>query len=213
MAIRTMFHASVNGDRKYTTGDFSYFFECFFTTGVFDGADNLRVFANGNDRVVRLKAGGGMLKGRFFYENGVPEVTFLPSEADATNNRYDRVIARWDGQADARTVVIEYREGVPSATPEPPDLIRDVDEFEVSLCKVLIRAGSTTVQQSDLTDERDNAAYCGRVRCTAPQLSENFKDIAASGAISATGNISSSGDITADGTIEGAIVKGATYGE
>ena len=211
MAIRSMFHASVNGDRKYMTADFAYLLENLFTSGVFDGADNLRVNVVGNDRVVRLTAGGGMIKGRFFFEDGIPDVTFLPSAADGTNNRYDRVIAKWDGQADVRNVVIEYREGVASATPSPPDLTRDVDEHEISLCKVLIRAGSSTIIGTDLTDERDTAAICGRVRCVAPQISENFKNINASGTVAAQGNVTGT-NITATGTVEGAIVKGATYG-
>lgn len=211
MAIRSMFHASINGDRKYMTADFAYLFENLFTTGVFDGTDNLRVNVVGNDRVIRLTAGGGMIKGRFFFEDGIPDVNFLPTAADPTNNRFDRVVAKWDGQAGVRDVVIEYREGVASATPAPPDLIRDVDEHEVSLCKVLIRAGSTTVLATDLADERDSTAVCGRVRSTAPQISENFKNINASGAVAATGNVTGA-NITATGTIEGAVVKGATYG-
>ena len=211
--IRSMFHVSISGDRKYTSADFAYLLESFFTTGVFDGDDTLRAHVNGNDRVVRLLPGGGMLKGRFFFEDGVPDVDFLPSPADPTNSRYDRVVVRWDGSTGVRDITIEYREGVPSATPEPPDLHRDADEHEISLAKVHIRAGSSTVQVTDLTDERDIGSLCGRVRGAAPQKSDKFKNINAGGAIAATGNITAGGNITATGTIQGAIVKGAVYGE
>ncbi len=206
MAIRSMFFGSVNGDRKYTSDDFAFLISHFFTTGVLDGADNLRVYVNGNDRVVRVLPGGGCILGRFFFEDGVPEVLFTPSPADPVNNRFDRVIVKWDNQSDQRRISILYREGIASVTPAPPDLTRDADEYEVSLCKVLVRAGSTTIVAGDLTDERDSASYCGRVKCTAPQLSENFKNINASGSITA------SGDITAAGTIQGSVVIGATYG-
>jgi len=208
MAIRSMFFGSVNGDRKYTSDDFAFLISHFFTTGVLDGADNLRVYVNGNDRVVRVLPGGGCILGRFFFEDGIPEVVFNPSAADPVNNRFDRVIVKWDNQSDQRRVSILYREGIASVTPAPPDLIRDADEYEVSLCKVLVRAGSTTIVAGDLTDERDSASYCGRVKCTAPQLSENYKNINASGSIAASGDISAA-NITASGTIQGAAFVGA----
>lgn len=210
MAIKYMFLPSVGGDRKYTTVDISAMFEKIFTSGVFDGIENLQVHCNGNDRVVRVRPGGGILKGRMFYEDGIPEVIFTPDAADATYDRVDRVIARLDLQTSGRDVSILYRQGAVSATPAPPECIDDIDEFEVPIAKIVIRAGSTTIIAGDIHDERDTVA-CGRVKCTAPTVSENFGNVKATGDISADGDVTTQGDVTASGVIMGAIVKGAVY--
>jgi hypothetical protein len=95
MAIRSMFFGSVNGDRKYTSDDFAFLISHFFTTGVLDGTDNLRVYVNGNDRVVRF-CPGELYPWAVLFLGRRSGALFTPSSADPVNNRFDRCIVKWD---------------------------------------------------------------------------------------------------------------------
>lgn len=160
MAEKSFFFGSSGGDRKYTSADWAEMIAALVTTGVFLGTENLKGYVTGADRVVRIKTGSGSVLGKIYVNKD--EVTFSPTAAHATYDRYDRVVLKLDLQNTAKRVALQYKTGTPSATPTPPDLIRDADEHELSILKVKIRAGSTSIVADDLTDERDNSIVCGR---------------------------------------------------
>lgn len=140
------------GDESYTTEQFAEFISVLFATGVSTGSNNLRGYVVGNDRTVRLLSGTAVVKGRAYINDNTK--TFSPTAADATYNRYDRLVLKFN--LPTLNITAQYKEGTPSITPAPPTLVDDADEFEISLCKIKIVAESTVIAVDDVTDERSN---------------------------------------------------------
>ncbi len=109
-------------------------------------------------RVVRL--GPGVLcTGGVFVEVTAPE-PFLINHAGALP-RYDRIVARRDNTTN--TVWIGVKEGTPAAAPVPPSLTRSGGVYEISLAKVLVRAGAIMITAEDVMDERGEPSLCGYI--------------------------------------------------
>lgn len=143
---------------EYGSQDFAEFFTNFLSTGFFKG---LEVEAN-DSMTVTLKEGSAFIEG-YEYRN-TDDLSLTHDTANATDDRIDRVVIRLDRTPDAdNPIEAVIRKGVASTTPEAPELVRDTSVFEISLAQVLINAGSSVIDTSQITDERGDINLCGRV--------------------------------------------------
>ncbi|MFE9279341.1 pyocin knob domain-containing protein [Streptomyces griseoincarnatus] len=155
------FDSTADDIRSYPARDFAEYFSRFVTNGVFNGGNNLEVIASGNDANVQLKAGYAWINGYVYsvYDNPIT----LAIEPASTMDRIDRVILRLDTSVPIRAIRAIVLQGAPNTTPTPPSLVRSGNIYDLSLAQIRVKANSTIIEQSNITDERLNEVVCGLV--------------------------------------------------
>lgn len=159
MAIKYGFFNSVDGDRKYDADDIGNYFLKLISDGVFaTPATAMQVTAAGGLKV-SVAAGWGFIKCKYLNNTSALQLTL--SAADVVLNRYDRIVMRLDNTN--RLMTIAVKQGTAASTPTVPALTRTSNVWELSLARVYVAAGTTVINQSDITDERGNTTLCGYV--------------------------------------------------
>jgi len=117
------------------------------------------VAATPYNMTVEVGTGRGYIQG---YSFDVEDTTYsVPiAAADPDNPRIDRIVARLSVTQNRNITLIDLQ-GVPSASPEPPELTRDTETYDISLAQVLVEAGASSVPSANITDERNIWALCG----------------------------------------------------
>jgi len=80
--------------------------------------------------------------------------------ADATNPRIDRVVARLSVSVN-QSVTFAVLTGTPAPSPSAPALTRTSETYEISLARIAVGAGVTSIVAANITDERGDATVCG----------------------------------------------------
>ncbi len=149
----------INGeyDREYAAEDFARYFRTFISSGTFmQPSDNLQVVANG-DMTVTLKKGAMMIDGYRYDAEG--DIVIGLDPADGVLNRIDRISATWSKED--RDVHYTLRKGTESYEPAPPECRRTSDFRDYVVADVYVKAGTISIKQSDITDQRLNSEVCG----------------------------------------------------
>lgn len=157
--IRSGFFNSVGGDRKYNAARYAEYFNSFVGNGVFPNpSTGLQVLANG-DMTVTVKAGRAWINGYIIVNDDDYILTL--DVADGVLKRIDRIVARYD--IEGRGITLVVKKGSFASSPVAPALQRDADAYELGLADVYIANGAVSITQSNVTDLRLNATYCGVV--------------------------------------------------
>lgn len=163
---KSSFFNSVNHDRVYRAEEWAEYFASFIGNGIFPVPANGLQVVTGSGMIVTVKTGKAWINGYFYFNTG--DLNVVLGTADGVSNRIDRIVLRWD--LTERNIAVKVKPSPASATPVAPVLQRDADAYEIALADVYIRAGSTAVLQSDITDQRFNSALCGIVTGTVEQI-------------------------------------------
>lgn len=159
--IKSGFHTSVEGDRKYTAEDMNMPYKEIISCGVFPApSDQLQVFASSGMNV-SVSPGGGIFGNGWAWNETANILTI--EEAEATLNRIDAVVVHRDDSQAVRGTSLIIKKGVPATNPTPPDMIHNNFVNEYCLGTVLISPGTTEVRQSMITDTRPDTDVCGWV--------------------------------------------------
>lgn len=156
------FFDSVGDDREYQADEFARRFRQVITDGVKNGGNNLKVTAPGTGMTVEVNYGDGMVQGYDYWlvddSTGKLALTVAPPDAQ---KRIDRVVLRLDTNVGKREVYADIIKGTPGASPAPPDLVREGNIYELSLARITVDAGTTTIMPANIVDERYTEALCG----------------------------------------------------
>lgn len=135
------------------------------TRGVFSSDGHYAVTANG-DMSITVGPGLAWLKADTYWGvnafEGNSQVLALDT-ADGSLSRIDVICVRLDKNQNKGEIIVK-RGGY---SPQPPEIIppvRNLDYDEIYVATVMVRAGATSVLQSDITDQRLNEDYCGIMR-------------------------------------------------
>lgn len=155
-------------DRVYLADSFARYFASFIGNGVFGGkSDELMVHqADATGMNVKILSGQAWING-YWYEN-TNEFSLPIEVADGVLNRIDLIVLRWGSSE--RSIGLCVKKGTPATRAVPPNLQRDSDYYELKLAEVFIRAGTTSILQSDITDTRLDATVCGLVQGVIQQF-------------------------------------------
>lgn len=159
MAIRSGFFQSVNGDRKYKADFFASYFSSFVGNGVFPNpSTNLQVLSSTNLDVI-VRPGKGWINGYYLINDS--DLTITVGTADGVLGRIDRIVFALD--FDTREMSIYLKPGTPGSNPVAPPLIRNATTYELALADINVVAGTTSINQGLITDQRLNSNLCGVV--------------------------------------------------
>lgn len=142
------------------------------TSGVFAANNNAAVAAVQNSMAVTVSDGLGWITDA--EENGVvwwndtekttgAKMQLTVDAADGVLNRIDRVIVEWKTTNYADLPDIKILKGTPASTAAAPALTNNTTVRQISLAKISIAAGTTSITSSMITDERLDASVCGLV--------------------------------------------------
>lgn len=133
-----------------------------FSSGVMPNpSTNLQVSAGVDGMTVIVSPGFAVVDGGLCKEDN--SRTLSVTAADATLDRIDTVILRWNENVDVRTADLYIKAGTPAETPIRPTLERDESIYEIGLADVFITHGVATITNDKITDTRYESERCGIV--------------------------------------------------
>lgn len=155
------FDSTADDPREYAARDFAEYFARFVTNGVFNAGQYLNVSASGSDANVSLSPGFAWINGYVYsvYDSALT----LPIQPATTQDRIDRVVLRLDTSVQTRKIRALVVQGLPSANPLPPALVRSGSIYDISLAQVRVVANSSIILPGNIADERLDQNVCGLV--------------------------------------------------
>lgn len=147
-------------DREYDSNDLTGYLKRFFTDGVFmEPSTSLQVLAASSGLSVTLQAGAALINGCSIETDAA--ISYALSTAHATLARIDRLVVRWN--ISERKMEFALKTGTPAASPQAPALTRTEYVRELSLARIYVAAGASSLSQTNVTDERLDSTVCGSV--------------------------------------------------
>lgn len=166
MSITYGYFNSVNGDRKYNADQMSQYFKGLISNGVFANiGGSMAVIADGQSMTVNVSAGRAVIDCKWIENDAAYPLTITQSHA--TLPRYTAVVVQLD--AVNRLIRITTKDGTPASTPVQPTID---SATELCLAMILVPAGSSSIIQSRVTDER-GTSLCLWVTGLITQLNSN----------------------------------------
>ena len=165
MAVTSGYFNSVDGDRTYTAAQMSEYFEGLISNGVYEKVGNALIVRAGEGMSVDVGSGRAIINGRWLKNDAVLNLTI--TAADALLNRWTAVYIRLDNTR--RLVKIDTKDGTPAANPVKPTMNHDSNYYDLCLAYVYVKAGATSISQSDITDMRASN-LCGWVTGIVKQV-------------------------------------------
>ena len=160
MTERYRFFNSAAGDqREYTAADKAEMFNRFLQDGYIPNKLNELEVTSTSLLSVQVASGEAMIQGRWYQNDAVKELTL--QTADSTYDRIDRIVLRLNLSTDQRKITAEVKTGVAESSPSAPGLQRDNTIYELSLAQIFVASGAGSIDDTNITDERDNYDYCG----------------------------------------------------
>ena len=150
-----------NYDRVYTAAEFAHYFSLLVGNGVFPSPDTgLNVLAsNPASMTVEIGDGSGWINGYFVTVNGGHSVTL--EAASGAGTRIDSIIMQWN--SNDRKINIIAKSGTAGGDPQPVELQRDAELWELELAQITVGAGVSSVVQTKIKDMRADETRCGLV--------------------------------------------------
>lgn len=159
MAEKSLFFDSTeNDERLYSSADFAQFMKLFYSTGVINGGDSLKVVKSTETLAVSVLPGEAVVEGRPYWLTEQAKELVVPA-ASTSFARIDRVVLRLDLNTEVRSITAQILQGEATASPQPPELLRNNNYYDLSLAQLYIPANALEVET--VTDERYDAELCG----------------------------------------------------
>lgn len=161
MAEKSGFFNGTEADpREYRAEEFAEYFNIFLSSGIAveNGKTGLQITAQ-TGMTVKEDIGNAIMLG-YYYKNDA-QLTFNIDAADTVLSRIDRIVLRLDLMS--RKINTFVKKGTPSSSPVAPILQRDAIIHELSLAKINVPPGCTSITNSLIVDERMDTSVCGLI--------------------------------------------------
>lgn len=151
---------SVASDRTYAASVWREYFKAIFTNGVINDIGNKIEITESDTpaKSVKVNTGQVIINGAM-YEVDAFETVNIADNASG-NPRIDRIVARLDYVN--RLMEIDVVAGTPAASPTAPALTQTVSTYEISLALVAVANGFTTIEDAQITDQREFSKTIGQ---------------------------------------------------
>ncbi len=156
---KSMFFNSVDRDRLYNADDLCLYLASLFESGVLKRDSGSLDITAGDGMQVIVSSGYAFINGHL-YVNDDDKIISIDN-ADGVYNRIDSIIVRLDSSL--RQITVELKKGQNASSAAIPSVTRDGDIYELQLGYVTINKGIVSIEQSMITDTRDDTTVCGYV--------------------------------------------------
>lgn len=149
-----MFFDSMDGDRIYSAADFREWLHRLFSEGV-----SLNDFYTTAAGGMRINVTGGYTHIRGACKTFTADTVLTLQPADKTLPRIDAVVLELD--IPGKAIELKIRSGSAALDPAAPELVRTDDIWQLQLCQITVRAGTTEITQGYIGDTRMDRSVCG----------------------------------------------------
>ncbi len=161
---------SVSGDRQYTASEWREYFDALVTSGVVgEYLNQLQVkpqtVAN---KTVFVDTGAILIRGAMRSISSSVNLTIADNTSG--NARIDRIVARLNYTD--RKIEFVVKQGTPAGSPVAPSLTRNTAHWELSLAKISVANGFSTIEAAQITDERADDSVCGYYKYRAKLMGQ-----------------------------------------
>lgn len=152
------FFNSINSDRTYDADDMNKPYRRIVGEGVFASqygttSSDFHVEASGG-LTIRCQKGEGIVGGKWLE---MTEDTTISVTRGGTLPRIDSILLRVDKNPSKRSGGIVYVEGTNASRPSHVELTNDDNITEYRIADIMVKAGASTIIQSDITDFRGSS--------------------------------------------------------
>lgn len=142
------------------------------TSGVYSAKENAKVIAVTSQMAVVVNDGDGWISnsegnGVGWWINNKKEtgepLKLQVDLADGLLNRIDRVVVTWETTDYISLPTVTILKGTPAESPVPPTLTNNNVKRQISLAQISVKAGTISITQDMITDERADKTVCGFV--------------------------------------------------
>lgn len=166
---------SVGGDREFGAAEWRDYYKTLMSDGVVDQAGNkLKVNPQAvANKTVYIDTGAIFIQGAVRVLTSVINLTSADNTSGYT--RIDRIVARLN-YAD-RKIEFVVKQGTPAASPVAPTLTRDATAWEISLAKITLANGYSTITSAVITDERSSDTFGGYAKSAYMQTFDDENNL------------------------------------
>lgn len=160
MAFSFGFFNAKNLDRTYTAENFCDYLGSIICNGIQDNYGQCFKLT-ANKLKLTIGSGKAWINGHYFLSD-TPYTYDLSSYVNESLGRYLSVGICCNTGENYRKIEFEILAGTPATSPSIPRFKDTETKTYLTLCAIRIDAGTTEIK---VTDYRENASYCGYVRC------------------------------------------------
>lgn len=165
MAISSGFFNSDNGDRLYNADTMSRIFDGLISNGVYENVGDRLVVRANSGMTIKVGSGRAVINGYWLYNDSDAIIDLAAS--DPTRNKSLAVYLRLDMVN--RTISLSFKGNIGTAPAKPVPLRTD-SYYELFLAYVYVKAGATSIAQTDITDARPDNNVCGWITGVIKQV-------------------------------------------
>ena len=148
MAVTYGFYDSLNGDRKYTSVQFSYLFNSLIKDGVFMHiGEHLNVKESTG---MQVNVGSGFAWFNSTWTRNDADFPLDITISDLLQTRIDAIVLEVDETVSSRTNSIKVITGTPASEPQKPSLTNTNDIHQYPLAYVTVGVGVTSITQDNI---------------------------------------------------------------
>lgn len=148
MAVSFGFYDSLNGDRKYTSVQFSYLFNSLIKDGIFMHVGEHLNVKEGTGMQVNVGSGFAWFNSTWTRNDADYPVDIDIS--DLLQERIDAIVLEVNETVSSRTNSIKVITGTPASNPQNPTLTNTNDIHQYPLAYVTVGAGATSITQANI---------------------------------------------------------------
>lgn len=164
MAFSFGFFNSKGLDRTYTAENFCDYLGSIICNGIQDNyGDCFAITANG-DLTVTIGSGKAWINGHYFI-NDTSHTLDLSRYVDESLSKYLIIGIYCDTNDSVRKCDMEVKAGTAATSPMIPTFTNSKTRTYLTFVSIYLRAGTTEIKQSNISDYRDNTTRCGYVKC------------------------------------------------
>lgn len=159
-------------DRAITAEDERHFNKLRYKNGIFiesTSNSDLQVVP-GNGMSVVVKPGGCHIEGALGYNDN--DITLNLDPSNASLPRIDRVVLRFNTSVDVRSIMAYVKTGTTASNPQPPELTKQDNFYELGLADVTIPKGATYISATNIRDTRMVDDLCPKVVPAIPYVTQ-----------------------------------------
>ena len=148
MAVTFGFYDSLNGDRKYTSVQFSYLFNSLIKDGVFMHiGEHLNVKESTG---MQVNVGSGFAWFNSTWTRNDADFPLDITISDLLQTRIDAIVLEVNETVSSRTNSIKVITGTPASDPQKPSLTNTSDIHQYPLAYVTVGVGVTSITQANI---------------------------------------------------------------
>lgn len=150
MAVTSGFYNSLNGDRKYSSEQFSALFDSLIIDGVFANIGTAFAVTVTSDTTLTVGVGRAWFNSTWLYNDTLYPMT--PMDAEILLNRIDAIVIEINHNQSVRNGQIRWVYGNPANEPVRPTLTSTDEVHQYPLAYVYRKAGVNKMTQADVTN-------------------------------------------------------------